>query len=113
MVSLDQTQLSSRPFGSHHVSFGTYFAYCTQTNTGYFADVLTDVRDKPRFVDLIFIKPDGSTLDVTKNGFRQYLSGYVNGDGDNTIIAFFTSDEFKLTARFRIDLGLRYDPIPT
>jgi iron complex outermembrane receptor protein len=99
----------TKSFGSHHFSFGTHFAYYTQTNTWYIPEVLTDIRDNPRFVDLVFIQPDGSILDVTKNGFLHFNLDYVNGDGNNTLIALFTSDEFKLTDRLRIDLGLRYE----
>jgi outer membrane receptor protein involved in Fe transport len=95
--------------GSHHLSLGSYFAYYTQSNAWYISDILTDVRDNPRFVDLLFIQPDGSLFDVTKNGFRHFLSFYLNGEGDNTLFAFFTSDQFKLSDRLRIDLGLRYE----
>ena len=96
-------------FGSHSLSLGTYFAYYTQSNAWYFTNNLTDVRDNPRFLDLVLVQPDGSTLDVTKNGFLQFLSFYANGDGNNTLIAFFATDEFKLNDRLRIDLGARYE----
>lgn len=98
-----------KSFGPHHFSFGTHFAYYTQKNTWYAPEVLTDIRDNPRFVDLVLIQPDGSVLDVTKNGFLHFLDFYLNGDGSNTLVALFTSDEFKLSDRLRVDLGLRYE----
>ena len=96
-------------FGPHNLSFGTYFAYYKQTNRWFITEILTDVRDNPRFLDLALLLPDGSTLDVTKNGFIHFLSLYQNGDGNSTLFAGFTSDEFKLKRSIRIDLGLRYE----
>jgi len=98
-----------KSFGPHHFSFGTHFAYYTQKNIWYFPEVLADIRNNPRFLDLVLIRPDGSSLDVTKNGFFHFLNFYVNGDGSNTLVALFTSDEFKLSDRLRVDLGLRYE----
>lgn len=96
-------------FGSHNLSFGSYFAHYEQENVWYFTHILTDVRDNPRFLDVLLVQPDGSTLEATKNGFLSFLPFYVNAKGHNTLIAFFTSDEFKLTERLRIDLGIRYE----
>lgn len=98
--------------GRHNFSFGSYFAYYKQSITWYSADILTDVRDNPRFLDLVLIQPDGTTLDVTKNGFLKFLSSsyqYLNGNGNSTLGALFSSDEFKLSERLRIDLGIRYE----
>jgi outer membrane receptor protein involved in Fe transport len=95
--------------GSHNLSFGSYFAYYKQSNLWYLPDVLTDVRDNPRFLDLVLVQPNGTTLDVTKNGFLHFLGFYQNADGNSTVAAFFSSDEVKLTDRFRIDLGARYE----
>lgn len=96
-------------FGPHNFSLGTYFAYCEQGTTLYFMRNLTDVRDNPRFLDLVLIQPDGSTVDVTKNGFNHFIDQSLKGRGNNTLIAFFATDEFKLSERLRIDLGFRYE----
>jgi iron complex outermembrane receptor protein len=98
-----------KAFSNNNLAFGGYFTYYTQGNQWNFTDILMDVRDNPRFLDLQVVQPDGTTLDVTKNGFRHFLSNYQNGDGSNSLFAFFASDEFKLTDLLRIDVGIRYE----
>ncbi len=85
-----------------------YFANYTQTNHWNFTDVLTDIRDNPRFVDLVvYSGPD--TIDVTKNGFRNFLSYYQNGTGQATIFSGVGGAELALTDQLRADLGFRYE----
>jgi iron complex outermembrane receptor protein len=96
-------------FGNHQIAFGNYFAYYTQGNQWRFANVLTDIRDNPRFVDLVILRPDGTTFDVTKNGFRNFLGTYKNANGNNTLVAIFGSDEVKLSDLLRLDVGFRYE----
>ncbi|MDP3909497.1 MAG: TonB-dependent receptor [Gemmatimonadales bacterium] len=104
-----QNQLSLRKTaGENNFSFGVYFANYTQGNRWFFTDILTDVRDNPRFVDLvIYSGPD--TIAVTKNGFRQYLSNYANGSGQTTIVSGVAGAELRLSDRLRADIGLRYE----
>ena len=73
-----------RTFGKHSLSFGGYFANYTQDNRWFFTDILTDVRDNPRFLDLVVTPAGGGApVDVTKNGFRKFISNYVNGSGSD------------------------------
>jgi outer membrane receptor protein involved in Fe transport len=89
-------------------SASAYFANYTQTNRWNFTDILTDIRDNPRFVDLVvYDGPD--TIDVTKNGFRNFLSYYQNGSGQSTIFSGVGGAELMLTDQLRADLGLRYE----
>ena len=89
-------------------SASAYFANYTQTNLWYFNDILTDIRDNPRFLDVQVINgPD--TIDVTKNGFRNYLSYYQNGTGQSTIVSGVGGAELQLSDRIRADLGVRYE----
>ena len=48
----DQLQLR-RQFGRHSLAVGAYLAHYTQENQWNFTDVLTDVRDNPRFLDVV------------------------------------------------------------
>ncbi len=93
----------------HRFSAGTYFAYYTMDNRWFFTDILTDVRDNPRFVDMLALEPDGDTVAVTRNGFRQFLSNYANGSGHTTIASLFGSAEIQVTERLRLDLAGRYE----
>ncbi|MGI0016486.1 MAG: hypothetical protein ACREBU_23950, partial [Nitrososphaera sp.] len=123
----NQVQLL-KTVGKHKFSAGLYFANYTQTNRWFFTDILTDVRDNPRFIDLIvdqamlqysFISPTTgqpttvaapiSNLAATQNGFRRFLSLYRSGSGSTTVFSGVVGGELKLTDRLRADLGFRYE----
>jgi len=89
-------------------ALGMYFANYTQTNRWYFTDILMDVRDNPRFIDLVAY--DGAdTINITKNGFRNFLSNYVNGTGTSTIFSGMLGGEFKVVDGLRADVGGRWE----
>jgi iron complex outermembrane receptor protein len=87
-------------------SGGLYFATYTQDNHWYFTNILTDVRDNPHFLDLTSTV-GGVTTDITKNGFRNFLSSYTNGSGQATIVSGVLGTSLQFTPRFRTDLGYR------
>ncbi len=109
-ISAVQDQLSlRRTFGRHSLTLGGYFANYTQTNRWFFTNVLTDVRDVPRFLDLIVTPPGGLPDTVTRNGFRQFISNYANGTGQTTIVSGVAGGEVQVTDRLRADLGARVE----
>jgi iron complex outermembrane receptor protein len=105
----DQIQLR-KSFGRHSLAVGAYFANYTQDNTWYFTDILTDVRDNPRFLDLVVTPAGGGApVNVTQDGFRNFLSNYVNGTGQTTVVSGVLGGEIQLTDRLRADLGVRVE----
>ncbi|HLE82770.1 MAG TPA: TonB-dependent receptor, partial [Thermoanaerobaculia bacterium] len=70
----DQLQLS-KTFetggASHELAVGFYGAHYEVDNLWFFNDVLTDVTDTPRVVDLTVFEAGGGTTRVTENGFRR------------------------------------------
>lgn len=102
----DQLQLR-RTFGPHSLSLGAYLANYTQDNHWFFTDILMDVRNNPRFLDLVVTRPGGTPDTLTKNGFRNFLSNYVNGHGQTTVASGVVGGEIQLTERLRADLGVR------
>jgi len=105
-----QDQLTlRRSFGPHSVNIGGYFANYTQDNRWFFTDILTNVQDNPNFLDLVITPPGGTPVNVTKNGFRNYLSTYVNGSGQTTILSGVIGAEVQLAERLRADLGARVE----
>jgi iron complex outermembrane receptor protein len=110
-ISAVQDQLSlRRSFGPHSVNIGAYFANYTQDNRWFFTDILTDVRNNPRFLDLVVTPAGGGTpVNITKNGFRKFISNYVNGSGQTTIVSGVLGGEVQLTERLRADLGVRVE----
>ncbi len=110
-LSAVQNQLSlRRSFGKHLLSIGGYFANYTQDNRWFFTDILTDIRDNPRFLDLVVTPAGGGApVNVTQNGFRKFLSNYVNGTGQTTVVSGVVGGEVQLTERLRADLGVRVE----
>ncbi len=114
-ISAFQNQLQlKKTVDENKFSLGLYFANYTQNNRWFFTDILTDVRDQPRFVDMLVdyrdpVTGQTNTIEVTKNGFRHFLSLYVNGSGQTTIFSPVAGAEIKLSNRLRADLGFRYE----
>jgi iron complex outermembrane receptor protein len=105
-----QNQLSlRRAFGPHSLNIGGYFANYTQDNHWNFTDILMDVRDNPRFLDLVVSPAGGPVRNITNNGFRNYLSNYANGTGQTTIVSGVIGGEIQLTEALRADLGARVE----
>ena len=103
----DQIQLR-RQFGRHSLAFGAYLAHYTQENQWNFTDILTDMRDNPRFLDVV--TNTGGALDtLTSNGFRKYISNYVNGTGETNVVSGVVGGEIQLTNQLRADLGVRVE----
>ena len=110
-LSAVQNQLTlRRSFGRYALSLGGYFAYYTQDNHWFQPNILTDVRDQPRFLDLIVTPAGGGApVNVTQNGFRSFLSSYTNGTGQTTILSGVVGGEVQLTDQLRADLGVRLE----
>jgi iron complex outermembrane receptor protein len=110
-ISAVQNQLSlRRSFGRHSLNIGGYFANYTQENRWFFTNILTDVRDQPRFLDLVVTPAGGGApVQVTKDGFRKYIDNYVNGTGQATIVSGVVGGEVQLAERLRADLGVRVE----
>lgn len=105
----DQFQLK-KSIGQNNFSLGIYFANYSQTNNWYFTNITTDVRDIPKFLDIIAVNPNtADTLYYSKNGFTNYMSNYVNGTGRTTIFSGVLGGSLQLTDQLRADLGIRYE----
>jgi len=104
----DQLQLR-KEFGKNAISFGAYFANYSQDNHWFFSQVLTDVRDNPRFLDAVVTTPGGSPTPITQNGFMNFMSGYSNGTGQTTIFSGVIGTSLQLTDKLRADLGGRIE----
>ena len=104
----DQIQLR-RQFGRHSFAVGAYLAHYTQENQWNFTDILTDVRDNPRFLDVVTSTGGVPDTLVTSNGFRSTLSNYVNGTGETNVVSGVIGGEIQLTDRLRADLGGRVE----
>ena len=96
----------------HDLSLIVYFASYSMGNNWYFPTVLTDVQDITHFVDAaVTYTANGTTktLNVTQNGFTNYMSNYVNGTGQSDILDGVLSDQMMVTDRLRLNLSGRWE----
>ena len=104
----DQLQLR-KEFGKNTMSLGAYFANYSQDNHWFFSQVLTDVRNNPRFLDAVVTTPGGAPTPITKNGFMNFMSGYTNGTGQTSIVSGVIGFALQPTDKLHIDAGGRVE----
>jgi outer membrane receptor protein involved in Fe transport len=93
----------------HNFTFGTYFGHYTADNVWMFNNVLTNVQNAPRLLNLEILEGGSVVEQVTENGFTDYLGLYVNSRANATLFSFFAGDEVQLTERLRVDVGARFE----
>lgn len=105
----DQISLKKQA-GRHEITVGTYLSHYEADPTWRFNDILTNVQNAPRFLDLEVTDAAGNVIRrVTNDGFRQYLSFFVNAEQDAEIFALFAGDVIAVTDRFDLDVGVRFE----
>ncbi|MDX1623642.1 MAG: TonB-dependent receptor [Gemmatimonadota bacterium] len=96
--------------GRHDITVGTYLSHYEADPTWRFNDILTNVQNAPRFLDLEITDGAGDVIRrVTNEGFRQYLSLYRNAEQDAEILAFFAGDVITVTEKLDVDVGVRFE----
>ncbi|HEY5805138.1 MAG TPA: TonB-dependent receptor [Lysobacter sp.] len=97
---------------SHDVTFGYYYAQFDQDFDRYSSNVLLDVRDNARLLDLVAVDAAGNPLaTLTEGGI--YRNGYEweNASGRSTTHALYLSDEWQVTDKLRLDGGVRWEEV--
>ncbi|HVJ36572.1 MAG TPA: TonB-dependent receptor [Stenotrophomonas sp.] len=113
-LTSDSRIMRSFAFGeqSHDVSVGYYYSKFDQDFQRYSSNVLLDVRDNARLLDLVAVDAAGNRLaTLTEGGI--YRNGYEweNASGRSAIHAFYVSDEWQVTDALRLDGGLRWEQV--
>ncbi|WP_242111566.1 TonB-dependent receptor [Luteimonas aquatica] len=99
---------------SHDVTLGYYYARFDQDFDRYSSNVLLDVRDNARLLDLVAVDAAGNPLaTVTDHGIYRYGYEWENASGRSTTQAFYLSDEWQVSDRLRIDAGVRWEKVAT
>ncbi len=98
----------------HDLSLILYWSNYSMGNNWYFPTILTDVQNITHFVDAAVTYTDPATgatktLNVTQNGFTNYMSNYVNGTGQASILDGVLSDQMMVTDRLRLNLAVRWE----
>jgi outer membrane receptor protein involved in Fe transport len=103
---------SFEALGHHDLAFGAYFADVNEDYRTNSAAVLTDVKDKASVLDAYLLGSGGQRLfQFTNGGILQYGVEFNNASGESKTLAFYGSDEWKITDKLRIDGGVRWEQI--
>jgi len=96
--------------GDHALSGGLYFSTYSAEELWHWNDMLLEVRDRPRLLNLELQDAGGNTVaEATENGMRRYGTLYRRHQGQGTAIAAFAGDEWQVSDKFRLDLSGRIE----
>ena len=99
---------------THDISLGYYLANFNQRFDRYSSTVLLDARNNARLLDLVALNAAGAPVGtLTEDGI--YRNGYEweHASGRSSTNAFYVSDEWQVTDKFRIDGGARWEKVNT
>lgn len=98
---------------THDISFGVYFATYDREFDRFASLYLTEVRGAPRNLDILAVDATGATVgSVTDNGgVIRYGARFQQADDEAQVWAFYVTDEWQISERFRLDAGLRWEEI--
>jgi outer membrane receptor protein involved in Fe transport len=99
----------TRSWANNTFTGGFYFSQYTADELWIFNNILLEVRDAPRLLDLEVLDGGGDVISRTDNGFTQYGWLYKNAANSANLFAFYAEDEWQATERLRIDVGGRFE----
>ncbi|MGH8193005.1 MAG: TonB-dependent receptor [Woeseiaceae bacterium] len=98
---------------THDVTLGAYFASYDAEFDRLASLYLTEVRGQPRNLDIFAVDAAGNAVGrvTDTNGILRYGSRFQQADDEAQVWAFYATDEWQITDRFRLDGGLRWEEI--
>jgi catecholate siderophore receptor len=101
-------------FGQHDVSLGAYIMSAHETFNRYSAVVMMDAKNQANLLNVVALNAAGNVIgDVTDNGALRYGSEFADGAGDQLSAAGYVGDEWQVTNKLRVDLGVRLEQMHT
>lgn len=91
--------------GDHSLTAGYWFSYDKQEGHWWWHNVLMEIAENPRALDLV--EANTGTA-FTDNGFTRYGAMYLNYEFTNFVNALYLNDDFSI-GDLTIDAGLRYE----
>ncbi|WP_310392593.1 TonB-dependent receptor [Hymenobacter sp.] len=114
----------SKTTGGHHLSGGWYASRYNIKERLSYNQILQEVANRPRLLNLTLTTStraqdpssilNGTPIQITQNGFYAYSFGTAGGilantDGTTQINSLFLGDEWTLSEKLHLDLGMRYE----
>lgn len=102
-------EIDTGALGRHTVTGGAYFSSYSLETDWQFNTVLTELRNRPRRLDIVALDASGNQLGrVTEDGFISYGDDVRNANVDAFSWALYLYDEWQLLDDLRFDLGVRH-----
>ncbi|KAA3612596.1 MAG: PEGA domain-containing protein [Calditrichaeota bacterium] len=92
--------------GKHSLSAAYYISDYSTKPAWFWQNILLDVSDNPKRIDLIDLD---TNISYTKNGFSRFGSYYLNFRMDGLVNAFRLVDDYKYSDRLSFDVGIRFE----
>ncbi|WP_167852015.1 TonB-dependent receptor [Hymenobacter elongatus] len=112
----------SKTVGGHHLSGGWYASRYTIKEQLSYNQIVQEVANRPRLLNLTIKTAQGPAgfffggqdIQATQNGFLAYSFGtsggvLANTDGTTQINSVFLGDEWAISEKLHLDLGVRYE----
>jgi len=96
----------TKALGAHNITGGYYFSYYKATQFWYWSQVLMEVADEARLLNL---SNPATGESQTLNGITNIGFYGRNTDIRGTINAMYLNDEFDISEKFSADIGIRYE----
>lgn len=98
----------TRQLGAHDLTGGIYYSDYDLDSFISFNDIVTEVRDRPRLLDVVGVDAAGNVRgQLTDSGFLRYAAFGLDARDTVETTAFFVNDNWQVTDDLRLDFGLR------
>lgn len=98
--------------GSHDIALGFYLSSFEVGFNRYGSTILLEAAPNARPIDAVVVDTAGNALfTATENGITRYGSQFNNAGNNSEVVAFYLSDEWQISDRLRLDLGLRWEQL--
>jgi len=109
-ADISVTRKFETSFGTHDIRVGAYSSFYGNTSLQVYQDMLIEVRNQPRTIDLVAYSATGAVLGyVTDKGVLRYTTTLNQGEGDAKMVAIYANDTWDITRGLRLDAGVRQE----
>ena len=107
---LSVTRKFETGFGTHDLKIGAYGSIYGTSAFLIYDDVLLELANKPRTLDLVAYNAANQILGyVTDNGVLRATTTLTDGDSDGKVFALYANDTWEITDGLRLDAGIRHE----
>lgn len=97
-------------FGEHNLTFGSYFSNYDLGTELTITELITDVSNSPRKLDLVATNVSGAQIGpkLTDYGIYRHVNTFLKVDDKHQAFAFYINDDWAVNDRLDINAGARW-----